>query len=142
MNPRGILIIEDSLIVQRIYERVLQPYREKGTRLFQAATGRDALRQIRLNGEIDLILTDTTLPDIQGIQLVREIKREARMDKVPVLVISTEDDEENVRKGYEAGATAFLPKPFRVDELHSWIRKACAPRGGGGEADVTPRAVL
>ena len=128
MNPRGILIVEDSRIIQRIIQRILEPRREAGTRILQAMNGREALRMLISDPAIDLVLLDITLPDMSGFQVLKEIKVDSRIKDIPVLVISTEDDEESVSKAYASGATAFLPKPFRVDELQSWIRKACILR--------------
>ena len=135
MTPKAILIVEDSKIVQRIYGRALAPLVEAGTRLIPAFTGWEALAKVKSHPEIDLILLDTTLPDMDGCELLNRIKKDGPLKEVRVLIISTEDDETHVRKGYEAGATAFMPKPFRVEELIGWIRKT----NGTAAASAGPR---
>lgn len=127
MTPKAILIVEDSRIVQRIYVRALAPFVEAGTHLIPAFTAWEALAKVKARPDIDLILLDTTLPDMDGLQLLSRIKQDGPMKEIRVLIISTEDDEAHVRKGYEAGATAFMPKPFRVEELIGWIRKTSEP---------------
>ena len=133
MIPRAILVVEDSRIMQRIYKRALAPFEEAGTRVIQAFTAWEALAKVEAHPEIDLILFDTTLPDMDGLQLLERIKRNGSLKEVLILIISTEDDEVHVRKGYEAGATAFMPKPFRVEELIGWIRRIRAPESAVGK---------
>jgi len=118
-----ILVVEDSLVLQRIYARALARLEEDGTRLLQAGYAFQAFKRLHENPDTDLILLDTTLPDMSGMEVLRRLKQDPDLRGVPVIIISAETAKEDVQQGMGAGAAGYLPKPFRLDALFALIEQ-------------------
>jgi CheY-like chemotaxis protein len=129
-----ILVVEDSLVLQRIYARALARLEEEGTRLVQAGYAFQAFKRLHENPDTDLILLDTTLPDMSGMEVLKRLKQDPALRAVPVIVVSAEAAREDVERGVAAGAAGYLPKPFRLDALFDLMDKAsaAAPRAAVG----------
>ena len=91
-----------------------------GYRVREAATGADALVMWE-QGRPDLVLLDLGLPDMDGIAVVRDMRRAAT---TPILILSARDQERDKVAALDAGADDFLTKPFGLDELHARLRAA------------------
>ena len=70
----------------------------------------------------DLILTDVMMPDIDGLDLIRSLRSEPSWSRIPAVVVSARVQEEDRAAALQAGANAFLPKPFSARELRETIR--------------------
>lgn len=143
-----ILLVEDSLADVRLMQEVL---RETGLphRLVVAGDGEQALRVLRREGEYanqvrpDIVLLDLNLPGIDGREVLREIKQDPSMRRIPVLVLSTSTAESDIVASYDAHANCYLSKPvdladfFRLAEAlrDFWLRLVLlpprAPTGAG-----------
>ena len=109
----------------------------RGYRLDQAGTAADAWRLWEAH-RADLILLDLGLPDSDGVQVIRRVRREAA---TPIIVLSGRGEERDKIAGLEAGADDYLTKPFATDELNARIR-AVLRRAGGPEAEADGRLRL
>jgi len=118
-----ILVVEDSLVLQRIYARALARLEEEGTLLVQAGYAFQAFKRLHENPDTDLILLDTTLPDMSGMEVLRRLKQDPALRGVPVIIVSAETAKEDVQQGMGAGAAGYLPKPFRLDALFELIER-------------------
>ncbi|MBP9091894.1 response regulator [bacterium] len=90
-----------------------------------AITGPEALEQLSIC-QFDLIVLDWYLPDIDGIDVLRRYR--ASGGATPVLMFSGRDSDEARQAGMAAGATKFLKKPFRLQELSAVIRETLEPK--------------
>ena len=134
-----ILVVEDSLVLQRIYARALARLEEDGTRLVQAGYAFQAFKRLHENPDTDLILLDTTLPDMPGMEVLRRLKQDPTLRSVPVIIVSSEAAKEDVQQGMGAGAAGYLPKPFRLDALFELIDRTSKEGGGGGPPFLSRR---
>lgn len=123
-----ILVVEDSLVLQRIYARALARLQEQGTRLLQAGYAFQAFKRLHENPDTDLILLDTTLPDMSGMEVLRRLKQDPELRGVPVIIVSAEAAAEDMQLGMGAGAAGYLPKPFRLDDLFELIERTSAQK--------------
>src|SRR5262245_44696383 len=110
-----ILVVEDSSLVQSIVRLALRRY--QGLDLAFAANGVDALATIARDGEPDLMLLDINMPRMNGLELLAELRPSGALDRIQVVIVSTEGGDDDVRRGLDAGARAYLRKPFRQDDL-------------------------
>jgi two-component system, chemotaxis family, chemotaxis protein CheY len=94
----------------------------------EASSGFEALRLLPREA-FDLVITDINMPDINGLELVRFIRRSERQGKVPLLIVSTLSSERDRARVLELGADAFLVKPFTPEELKA-AAAALVPQGG------------
>ncbi|MES1242507.1 MAG: response regulator [Acidobacteriota bacterium] len=112
MQPRKILVVDDSKLMHKMYEVMLRQYP-----LVYASDGRQALDRLREHSDIDLVLLDINMPNMNGLEFLAELRADSGRDGVSVIIISTEGREEDTARGMEAGATAYIKKPFRNEEI-------------------------
>lgn len=118
MDSTRILIIEDSPAVARYMSTLLNP----DYQISFALNGEDGLKKA---GEIipDLIITDILMPGIDGLELCRRIRASELLHHIPVVMVTAKASHEDMIKGLEAGAEAYIEKPFRSDELQIRVEK-------------------
>jgi two-component system chemotaxis response regulator CheY len=118
-----ILIVEDSPTMRSLVVSALE---DLGTgtpiQITEAASGFEALRELP-RGDYDLIVTDINMPDINGLELISFVKRNAAYRAIPLLIISTEGSERDREKGLGLGADAYLVKPFDPAALRRTARE-------------------
>lgn len=107
-----ILVVDDSTAVREVLTFILRQIPEFGRAVIdQAGNGAVALNKLRA-ARYDLVLSDIRMPYLDGLGLVRAIRNELANRTTPVILISTLGSEEDVRRGLEAGASAYLLKPL------------------------------
>ncbi|HEY3130544.1 MAG TPA: hybrid sensor histidine kinase/response regulator [Acidobacteriota bacterium] len=109
---KRILVVDDSITVREVERKVLQ---NKGYEVEIAVDGIEAWNAVR-SGDYDLVVTDVDMPRLNGIELVKLIKRDARLDSLPVMIVSYKDREEDRLRGLDAGADYYLTKSSFHDE--------------------------
>ena len=112
MQPRKVLVVDDSKLMRKMYEVMLRQYP-----LTYAADGREALDRLREHADIDLILLDINMPNMTGLEFLAEMRADAANAQIRVVIISTEGREEDTTRGLEAGADAYISKPFRTEQI-------------------------
>jgi two-component system KDP operon response regulator KdpE len=115
--PLKILIIDDEPPIRKLLRMGLNT---QGYDILDAPNGKTALEL--LDKAPDLVILDLGLPDIQGLELLRMIR--ARMESVPIVVLSSRGDEAGKVQALDLGADDYITKPFGMDELLARIRAA------------------
>lgn len=116
--PRKVLILEDSPMMCSLYRMVLGP---TGAELHFADDGVDGLDLAAKEPDVDLYLVDVNLPRMDGIEFIRKLRGELGRQTQPVLVISTECTDRDRALAVDAGADAYLCKPWQPEDLRSAI---------------------
>lgn len=119
-----ILVVEDSSLVQSIVKVALRRYER--LHVASASNGVEALASIERDGEPDLVLLDINMPQMSGLELLDELRASGVVPRVPVIIVSTESEADDVKRGLDAGARAYLKKPFRTDDLCKVIDRVLA----------------
>ena len=96
--------------------------RTAGHEVLQASDGLEAFNQLKSRG-VDLVITDVHMPQMNGIELTRQLRALAHHRSTPILLLTTESDPAMKAKGREAGATGWLVKPFQQDQLLAVVTK-------------------
>ena len=125
MTPRTILVVDDSELVHKMHGMTLRKY--AGCQILHAYNGAEALDVLNLHPEVELVLLDVNMPVMDGLSFLHARRDAGLFLDVPVIMISTEATEDDVRRGLEAGATAYLAKPFKPPELLAVIDSLSAP---------------
>jgi two-component system chemotaxis response regulator CheY len=115
MPPR-ILIVDDSPAMQAIIVRILAMAGFEVQGCVRAANGLEALRTLR-NVPFDLILADLNMPVMDGEVMVRAIRADPRLASVPVVVVSTDSTDAEIRHMLDIGAQNYIAKPFTPEDL-------------------------
>lgn len=118
MQPRKILVVDDSKLIHKMFEVLLRQYT-----LVHAHDGLEALQCLGSDPGIDLILLDINMPRMSGLEFLGQMKADESLEHIPVVIISTEGKEEDTLRGLEAGATAYIKKPFGNQELLEVIQR-------------------
>ncbi|MEP7246746.1 MAG: response regulator transcription factor [Gammaproteobacteria bacterium] len=131
-----LLLVEDDRLIGSGVQDVLQ---DEGYAVDWVRDGKSALEQVA-TGVHDLVILDLGLPQMDGMDVLREVR--ARQSKVPVLILSARDAPTSRVAGLDAGADDYLVKPFDLNELSARIRALL--RRGSGRADsvITHRGVV
>ena len=120
--PQNVLVVDDHPEIRNLMVAILK---KRGYQVSTAYDGHDALTQFAL-ARPDLVITDLTMPGLNGYQLCRIIRR---ISSVPVLVMSAQMGAEDMV--YRMGADAFIPKPFDLEDLWAEIEEllleTCSP---------------
>jgi CheY-like chemotaxis protein len=118
---RRILVVDDSDLMHSLMKYTLS--RLKDFEVSFAKNGKEALDLMSSAGEPSLILLDINMPVMGGLDLLRRLTMLGMTKRVPVIIVSTEGRDADVLLGLEAGARAYLPKPFRAHDLHTMIER-------------------
>jgi two-component system chemotaxis response regulator CheY len=94
--------------------------------LVHAYDGREGLDALAQNADVDLILLDINMPRMNGLEFLGVVKKDAKLKKIPVIIVTTEGANQDAEKGLAAGASAYVKKPFRNEELLGVIDKLTA----------------
>ena len=111
-HRRRVLVAEDSLTVRELERKLLD---RAGYEVDVAVDGMDGWNMVR-TGRYDLLVTDIDMPRMDGIELVRMIKKDPNLKSLPVMIVSYKDREEDRQRGLEAGADYYLTKGSFHDE--------------------------
>ncbi len=120
---KTIMIIDDSASIRMVVRLTLEG---KGFNVIDASDGVEALK--KLNGvKIHLLITDVNMPNMDGITLVREAKKIPEYKFTPMMMLTTEVSDDKKAQGRNAGAKAWLVKPFQPPVLLNAVSKLILP---------------
>ncbi len=119
-----VLVVEDSGSM-RAYIRAILEDGATGDAIgayavTEASSGFEAMRQLP-RGPYDLIITDINMGDINGLELIRFVRKSEHHKTTPLLIVSTQHTERDVERGLALGANGYLPKPFTAEQLREMV---------------------
>jgi len=114
-----ILTVDDSKSMRQMVSFTLK---QAGYDVVEAEDGVDGLNKAK-SSRCNLIITDVNMPKMDGITLVKELRRIASYKFTPILLLTTEAGADKKQEGKAAGATGWLVKPFNPDQLLNTIKK-------------------
>ncbi|MRI82916.1 MAG: response regulator [Nitratiruptor sp.] len=120
MSEIKVLYVDDDPITRTLLGKIL----EKHPRVYEsleARDGQEALRILNKNPDIDLVLLDIIMPKVDGIELLKFMKKDPRFSHIPVVVFSTDDTQKI--QAIEAGANDFINKPITEGVIAEKIEK-------------------
>lgn len=120
-TTKTILIVEDSTTTRALIRAVIDELGDFNT--IEASTGFEALKLLPSHN-FNLVITDVNMPDINGLELISFIKNHPRYNHIPLIIVSTERSEEDMKKGIALGAMAYITKPFKANDLQEAIKQA------------------
>ena len=118
-NIRSILVVDDSETNVLLLQRLLE---EEGYKIEYAYTGKEALKLIKKKN-FDLILLDIMMPDVDGFDILADLKEKEKIEETPIIMVTARDDHESQEKAIEMGAMDYLTKPVDLGKLKDMIHK-------------------
>ncbi|MFL6213136.1 MAG: response regulator [Blastocatellia bacterium] len=117
---KKILIVDDSPTMRRMVIASLRDL--SGVRFDEAASGLEAIERLAL-APADLMVLDLNMPDMHGMEVVQFVRRHQAYRAIPIIILTTRGDESSRAAALEAGATAYLTKPFLPHILSARVRE-------------------
>ncbi len=120
---KTILVVDDSASLRQVVNIALKG---AGYEVIEAGDGKEALD--KLNGQkVHLVISDVNMPRMDGITLVKNVKQLAAYKFTPIIMLTTESQEDKRLAGKEAGAKAWVVKPFQPAQLLDAVSKLILP---------------
>jgi two-component system, chemotaxis family, chemotaxis protein CheY len=120
-SAKNILIVEDSATTRALIRAVIEDMGYFNT--VEAGSGFEALKLLPTQ-DFNLVITDVNMPDINGLELIHFIKSNPRYSHIPLIIVSTERSEEDKKRGIALGASSYITKPFKAQELQEVVKQA------------------
>ena len=111
-----ILIVDDSAAIRKILQRVLGQAEIPVGTVYEAGDGTAALEILKTQ-QVGLVLSDINMPNMDGLQLLSQIKANDQWRKLPVIMITTEGAAAKVQEAVSLGATGYVRKPFTAEQI-------------------------
>ena len=115
-----VLIVEDSTLQHKMYKAVFGAH--PGCKMVFALNGLEAMDKLALERGIQLIILDINMPKMNGLTFLNTM-RDSGYGDIPVIVISTEGEDADIRRALEAGAKAYIKKPWKPAEINELVKK-------------------
>jgi two-component system, chemotaxis family, chemotaxis protein CheY len=120
---KTILIVDDSASVRQVVGISLK---QAGYDVIEGVDGKDALK--KLTGlKVHLIISDVNMPNMDGISMVKAVKQMPAYKFTPIVMLTTESQDAKKKEGQEAGAKAWVVKPFKPEQLLGVVQKLVLP---------------
>ena len=110
---KSILVVDDSETVRQVLQMTLG---NAGFDVLEAGDGIDALDKLSM-GQVDMLITDLNMPNMDGLELIKRVRQEGTHRFTPIVMLTTESSEEKKLAGREAGASGWIVKPFKPEQL-------------------------
>lgn len=118
-EPKQILVADDDPAILRLVKVIVE---KEGFAVVSARDGKEAYKLLQSESGFTAAIFDVVMPYIQGTELVRYMQSEKRLLKIPVIMMTAEQNPRLSSDSFAAGAVAFLPKPFTTSQLQTMLR--------------------
>jgi len=118
-TPNRVLIADDDPVMRHLVTTMVK---QQDCEVVVVNDGRAAYRILQSDSQFRAAILDMTMPFLEGLDLVRYMRSEKRLMRIPIMMITAEQDIKLMASSFSAGATAFLSKPFTPEQLQSAIR--------------------
>ena len=108
------LVVEDSTTIRMILRVIL---RKLGFDVVEAGNGREGLERLREMTQTNVVLVDWNMPEMNGIEFIRAVRADRGYDVLPLIMVTTNTELENVTEALSAGANEYIMKPFTSDMI-------------------------
>ncbi|MFP4070879.1 MAG: response regulator [Desulfovibrionales bacterium] len=115
---KTILTVDDSASVRQMVSFTLK---NAGYDVIEAKDGADACS--KLSSSPNMIITDLNMPNMNGIELIKRVRAEAGLKFIPIIMLTTESQDQKKQEGKSAGATGWIVKPFKPEQLLAVVKK-------------------
>ena len=116
---KTIMTVDDSSSVRQMVGLTLKG---AGYQVVEAEDGKDALAKVG-GATIDMVVTDLNMPNMDGITLIKELRKLPAFKFIPIIMLTTESQATRKQEGKSAGATGWIVKPFKPEQLLGVVKK-------------------
>lgn len=116
---KKILTVDDSASIRQMVSFTLK---KEGYEVIEASDGKDALSKIG-SGGVSMVITDLHMPNMNGIELIRALRANPSYKFTPIVMLTTESHQDKKDSGRQAGATGWIVKPFKPEQLVAVVKR-------------------
>lgn len=117
---KNVLVVDDSASMRQMVKFTLSG---EGFDIVEAGNGKEAIEKIDGISDLSLIVSDIHMPEMNGIELVKNLRGNAKYKFTPIIILTTESEQAMQEEGKSAGASAWIVKPFTPDKLKDIVKK-------------------
>jgi len=117
---KAIITVDDSVSIRQMVSFTLK---REGFEVVEAVDGADALRKLKGDNVVHMMITDLNMPNMDGIELIKNVRMNPKYKFMPIVMLTTESQEDKKQAGKAAGATGWIVKPFKPEQLLGVIKK-------------------
>ena len=126
------LLVDDSKMIRMLLGDIMHAF---GFETFEAEDGRAALEVLEAEGFVDVVLLDWNMPRMDGYELLRVLRGDARYSALKIMMVTTESEMAQIARALDAGADEYIMKPFNDEIIHSKLELlGLSPGPVSGEA--------
>ncbi len=111
---KHILIVDDSKTIRNLVSFILK---KEGYRVTMAEDGLDGLEKLYAASDIDLVISDINMPNMDGFTFIRTVREQEVYRNLPIVVLSTEGQEKDIKQGISLGANLYMVKPAQPQQM-------------------------
>lgn len=126
----NVLVVDDSPTMRSVIKKTILASGIDVDEFYEAANGVEALATLR-NHRLDIVLTDVNMPHMDGMELLKEIKNDAQLKTIPVVVTSVEGSRKRVDAFMALGAASYIKKPFTPEEAREKLNHVLGVNSNG-----------
>lgn len=115
---KRIMTVDDSATIRQMVALTL---RDAGYEVIEAVDGCDALERLARE-TVDMLITDLNMPNLDGVGLIREVRKNPAHRFIPIIMLTTESHDSKKQEGKAAGASGWIVKPFKPEQLLGVVR--------------------
>jgi two-component system chemotaxis response regulator CheY len=112
----NVLIVDDSSSMRAIVRKIIKASGFNIGELLEAADGKEAIKLLT-DEWVDLVLTDINMPNMSGLELISEMKKDEMLKSIPVVMVTTEGSEKRIQESMKLGASGYIKKPFLPEDI-------------------------
>jgi CheY-like chemotaxis protein len=120
-----VLVADDDPVIRHLVSAIV---RKEGYEVVVVNDGREAYRLLQTDANFQGAIFDMMMPHLEGLDIIRYMRTEKRLLRIPVMMITSERDLKLMADSFAAGATLFLPKPFTPEQLQTTLRMLLSSR--------------
>lgn len=117
---KKILIVDDS---RTIRQQVSFTLSKGGYKVVEAEDGVQGIAKLKAEGDVAMVISDVNMPNMNGLEMLESIKKDDSINKVPIIMLTTEGSGDLISRAKAAGAKGWLVKPFEPDQLIAAVTK-------------------
>ncbi len=117
----NLLLVDDSHTTRMVLKKAINIIQLDIEEIFEADNGFVALEKLKESGDIDLVISDLNMPKMTGIEMIRRIRQDEKLEKTPIIVISSQETEDNLTELSSLSVNCFIRKPFEPIEIKEAI---------------------
>ncbi len=119
---KRVMTVDDSATVRQVLQMTLEG---AGYDVVEAVDGEDALEKLSGGESVDMLVTDLNMPRVDGIGLIEQVRQKPGNRFMPIIMLTTESQPEKKSAGKAAGASGWITKPFKPEQLLAVVRMVC-----------------